>query len=128
VLATEALAIAVRQNVDIKGIIIDVQGTKLLQYAPDTAAVLSDITSAQVLFNLLASFRISCGLSIYLSKTEVMWIGSPRSNNRKPLGINFKLFRDFKQCKNKQTKKQNKTKQNKKAFECLAFSRLIFVW
>jgi len=126
VLATEALAIAVRQNVDIKGIIVDVQETKLLQYAPDMAAVLSDITSAKVLFNLLASFRISCGLSIYLSKTEVMWIGSPRSNNTKPLGINFKLFRDFRQYKNKQ--KKNKTKQNKKAFECLAFSRLIFVW
>ena len=115
-LATEALAIAVRQNVDIKDI-VDVQETKLLQYAPDMAAVLSDITSAKVLFNLLASFRISCGLSIYLSKTGVMWIGSPRSNNTKPLGINFKLFRDFRQYKNKQTKKKNKTKQNKKAFE-----------
>ena len=86
-LATEALAIAVRQNVDIKGIIADVQETKLLQYALDIAAVLSDITSAQVLFNLPASSRISCGLSIYLSKMKVMWIGSTRSNNTKPLGI-----------------------------------------
>ena len=71
-LATEALAIAVRQNVDIKGIIANVQETKLLQYALDIAAVLSNITSAQVLFNLLASSRISCGLSIYLSKMEVI--------------------------------------------------------
>lgn len=125
-LATEALAIAVRQNVNIKGIILHVQGTKLPQYAPDMAAVLSDITSAKVLFNLLTSFRISCGLSIYLSKTEVMWIGSPRSNNTKPLGINFKLFRDFRQYKNKQTKtKQNKTKKRLNVWHSRG---LIFVW
>ena len=45
-LATEALAVAVLQNVDIEGIIVDVQITKLLQYAPDMAAVLWDIISA----------------------------------------------------------------------------------
>ena len=89
VLAAEALAIAVRQNVHIKGILVDGQETKLLQYADDMTAVLSDITSAQELFNLLASFRISSGLSINWSKTEGMWIGSTRSNNTKPLGINW---------------------------------------
>lgn len=47
VLAAEALAIAVRQNVHIKGILVDGQETKLLQYADDMTAVLSDITSAQ---------------------------------------------------------------------------------
>ena len=63
-LAAEALAIAVRQNVHIKGILVDGQETKLLQYADDMTAVLSNITSAQGLFNLLDSFRISSGLSI----------------------------------------------------------------
>ena len=89
VLAAEALAIAVGQNVHIKGILVDGQETKLLQFADDMTAVLSDITSAQELFNLLDSFRISSGLSINWSKTEGMWIGSTRSNNTKPLGINW---------------------------------------
>ena len=88
-LAAEALAIAVRQNVHIKGILVDGQETKLLQYADDMTAVLSDITSAQELFNLLDSFRISSGLSINWSKTEGMWIGSTRSNKTKPVGINW---------------------------------------
>ena len=89
VLAAEALAIAVRQNVHIKGILVDGQETKLLQYADDITAVLLDITSAQELFNLLDSFKISSGLSINWSKTEGMWIGSTRSNKTKPLGINW---------------------------------------
>ena len=75
-LAAEALAITVRQNVDIKDIFVDGQETKLLQYGDEMNAVLSDITSAQALFNLLGSFRISSGLSINWSKAEGMWIGS----------------------------------------------------
>ena len=55
VLEAEALAIAVRQNVHIKGILADGQETKLLQYADDMTAVLSDITSAQEPFNTLTA-------------------------------------------------------------------------
>jgi len=41
VIAVETLAIAIRQNSDIKGIYIgDEQETKLLQYADDTTAIL----------------------------------------------------------------------------------------
>ena len=42
-LAVEILAIAVRDNVEIKGIAVEQQETKLLQYADDTTAVLSNI-------------------------------------------------------------------------------------
>ena len=54
VLAVETLAIAIRQNSMINGIAIGKNETKLLQYADDTTAVLSDIASAQALFRLLA--------------------------------------------------------------------------
>lgn len=90
VFVDEGLAIALRQNNEcIKGILVDGQETKLLQYADNMTAVLSDITLAQERFNLLDSFRISSGLSINWSKTEGMWIGSTRSNKTKPLGINW---------------------------------------
>ena len=41
-LAVETLAIAIRENEEIKGIVIDKEETKLLQYADHTTAVLSD--------------------------------------------------------------------------------------
>ena len=53
VVAVETLAIAVSQKSTIKGITIGKDETKLLQYADDTTAVLSDINSAGILFNLL---------------------------------------------------------------------------
>ena len=43
VVAVETLAIAIRQNSMINGITIEKEETKLLQYADDTTAVLSDI-------------------------------------------------------------------------------------
>ena len=85
VLAAKVLTIAVRQNVDIKAFFVDGQETKLLQYADD----MTEVLSAQALFNLLDSFRISSGLSIDWSKTEGLWIGSTRSNKTKQLGINW---------------------------------------
>ena len=58
VIAVETLAIAIRQNWDIKGIYIgEEQETKLLQYADDTTAILADTNSAEVLFELLDRFR-----------------------------------------------------------------------
>ena len=89
VLAAEALAIAVRQNTEIKGIFIGEQETKLLQYADDMTAVLSDTDSALALFSLLDSFKKASGLTINCAKTEGMWIGSTRANKAKPFGINW---------------------------------------
>ena len=57
VVAVETLAIAVRQNTAIKGITIGKDETKLLQYADDTTAVLSDVDSAHILFKLLDDFK-----------------------------------------------------------------------
>ena len=48
----------------IKGITIDRNETKLLQYADDTTAVLSDISSAQILFRLLNDFEQISGLAV----------------------------------------------------------------
>ena len=74
-LAVEVLAIAIRQNTSIRGISIDGQETKLLQYADDTTATLSDLNSARAFFDLLDTFKLLSGLAINYSKTEGMWIG-----------------------------------------------------
>ena len=46
VLAVETLALSIRANAEIKGIKMKQEETKLLQYADDTTAVLSDLNSA----------------------------------------------------------------------------------
>ena len=73
----------------IKGITIEKNETKLLQYADDTTAVLSDISSAQTLFRLLNDFEKISGLAVNPSKTEGLWIGSIREFESKPFGIKW---------------------------------------
>ena len=90
-LAVETLAIAIRANVEIKGIVINQEETKLLQYADDTTAVLSDLESAHELFQLLAKFKELSGLKVNCSKTEGFWIGSLKNNEMKPLGIKWPM-------------------------------------
>ena len=88
-LAVEILATVVRDNVEIKGIAIEQQETKLLQYADDTTAVLSNIESAHRLFQLLDEFKKLSGLKINRSKTEGMWIGTLKDSEMKPHGIKW---------------------------------------
>ena len=89
VVAVETLAIAIRQNSDIKGIYIEEQETKLLQHADDTTAILADTNSAKVLFELLDRFRNISGLKINCSKTEGMWIGSLKESKEECFGIKW---------------------------------------
>ena len=60
------------QNSEIKGINIGKEETKLLQYADDTIATLSDKNSATALFKLLGFFKSVFGLMINCTKTEGM--------------------------------------------------------
>ena len=89
VVAVETLAIAIRQNPDKKGIVIGKEETKLLQYADDTIAILSDTDSAKTLFKLLDLFHNVSGLKINSSKTEGMWIGSLKGSKEEPFGIEW---------------------------------------
>ena len=88
-MAAEALAIAVRQNKEINGITKGKEETKLLQYADDMNATLSDTTSLQALLDQLEVFKNVSGLTINCDKTEGMWIGSLRSNKMKLFGLKW---------------------------------------
>ena len=71
IIAVETLAIAVRQNTAITGITIGKNETKLLQYADDTTAVLSDVNSARIFFKLFDDFKKLSGLAINPSKSYI---------------------------------------------------------
>ena len=90
VVAVETFAVATRQlNSMINGITLEKEETKLLQYAGESTAVLSDINSAHTLFKLLDDFKKLSGLALYPTETEGMWIGSLRENKAKPFGIKW---------------------------------------
>ena len=74
-IAVEILAIAFSHK-NIKGIKINGSEAKLLQFADDTTAVLSDLNSALALFKTLEAFEKVSGLKLNVRKTEAMWIGS----------------------------------------------------
>ena len=85
------LAIAIRQNPDIKGIaVIGKEERKVQQYADDTAATLTDVDSANLLFNLMEIFQNIFGLNINSSKTEGMWIGSFRGKMEEPFSMKWR--------------------------------------
>ena len=84
------LAIAIRNEENIKGISIDGLETKLLQFADDTTAALSDLDSARALFALLELFEKTSGLKLNVMKTEAMWIGSLQNCESEPLGVKWK--------------------------------------
>ena len=95
VIAVEILAIAVRNQENIKGIRISGLETKLLQFADDTTAILADLNSARALLKLLNDFEKVSGLKLNVMKTEAMWIGSLQSCEEEPLGFRWKTCVKF---------------------------------
>ena len=89
VLCAEILANAIRNNQYIKGIKIHDKEFKISQYADDTTAFVSDITSAEKLFEILNAFQLSSGLEVNKSKTEAMWLGALRHNPEAPSDITW---------------------------------------
>ena len=95
VTAVEILAIAIRNQENIKGLTIDGLETKLLQFSDDTTAVLSDLDSARALFGLLERFEKASGLKLNVTKTEAMWIGSLYNCENERLGVKRKNVSNF---------------------------------
>ena len=87
----EILAIFVRSNTNIKGITIGDNETKLLAYADDMTALLSDTASAKELFDSLNIFEKYSGLKMNVSKTKTMWIGTMKNSSEKSLGLEWCL-------------------------------------
>ena len=66
-----------------------------MKFADDTAAILSNLNSANALFSLLEDFEKASGLKLNVKKTEAMWIGSLRSCEDQPLGVKWQTCIKF---------------------------------
>ena len=89
VVAIEILAAVIRTSIDIKGIKLESEEWKVVQYADDLTAFLSDLQSVQSLFILLDPFEQLSGLKVNYTKTEAMWLGSCRDNTETPLSLKW---------------------------------------
>ena len=89
VVAIEILAILIRSDANIKGITIGDNETKLLAYADDMTALLSDIPSLKKFLDSLNAFEMCSGLKMNVSKTKAMWIGTMKNSLEKPLGLEW---------------------------------------
>ena len=87
--AIEILAILIRSDANIKGITIGENETKLLAYADDMTALLSDIPSLKKFLDSLNAFEKCSGLKMNVSKTKAMWIGTMKNSLEKPLGLEW---------------------------------------
>ena len=79
VTAVGILGIAIRNKDSIKRIEIIHLEIKLLQFADDTTAVLSDLNFPNALFSSLEEFGEASSLKINVKKVEVMYIVSLKS-------------------------------------------------
>lgn len=75
IIVVEALAHAIRENKNIRGIHLNGLDTKVTQLADDTTLILKDILSLQFSMNLLNMFFQASGLKLNQGKTEVLVVG-----------------------------------------------------
>ena len=73
IIAVEILAAAIRASKEIKGIKLESDEYKIVQYADDLTAFLSDVKSVQNLFKLLDRFEKILGLKVNYTKTEAIY-------------------------------------------------------
>jgi hypothetical protein len=89
IMVVELLANKIRNNNDIKGIVIGDTEIKLVQMADDTTTFIQDENSLENILKILHTFEQYAGLKLNKSKTEAMWIGKNRNNITEPLGIKW---------------------------------------
>ena len=94
-MALEILLIQIRENADIKGIIINETEIKLSAYADDGSFFVTDIHSLQAIFFICNQFREFSSLKLNLEKSEACWIGKAKGREDKPIDCHWiNLYND----------------------------------
>lgn len=88
IIALEMLAIKIRSEENIKGIVISTEH-KISMYADDMTLMLKDLESVEKLLVLLEKFGNLSGLRINKEKSEAMWIGAKKHCKDTPLGLSW---------------------------------------
>ena len=93
ILCSEVLAIAIRQQQDIKGLKIGNKEIKITQYADDTCVCLylNGSNSLENIVKLFEDFYRYAGLKLNIDKMEIIWLGR---NNRSGTICNIKITQE----------------------------------
>ena len=78
-MCAEVLAITIREQQSIKGIVVGTKEIKLTQYADDTCVYWNGSNSLENMVKLFEDFYRYAGLKLNIDKTEAIWLGR---NNR----------------------------------------------
>ena len=89
ILVIEVLANYIRKCKSIQGIKVSGKEIKLAMYADDITAMIKDDQSAKLFFQTLSKFSLSSGLKINLEKSEGLWLGSCKNENKTPYNITW---------------------------------------
>ena len=82
--------IQIRENADIKGIIIDETEIKLSAYADDGSFFVTDIHSLQAIFFICNQFREFSSSKLNLEKSEACWTGKAKGREEdKPIDCHW---------------------------------------
>ena len=93
ILATELLAVEIRQDPDCKGISLpDDQKVKISQFADDTTIITENVESLKPHLQILDRFGNISGLKLNKKKTKAMWMGSMK--DRKIKVLDFKTTKE----------------------------------
>jgi hypothetical protein len=85
----EILAHAIRQNPNIRGLLLGIKEYKISQFADDTCLYLSDEGSLQLALSLIEKFAVCSGLNLNRYKSEAIWIAASSNFRHKPCGIKW---------------------------------------
>ena len=80
IICLEILAINIRRNKEIQGIVIDNEEIKLEIFADDLTSFLRDSASLNALLGTIECFTLCSGLKINYEKTEAMLLGNYKLN------------------------------------------------
>ena len=89
IIVAEVLACKILSDSVIKGISVNGNITKLLQYADDTNGLVSDLDSARRFLQVVEEFGDYSNLYMNKSKTQGMWLGKDRACKLKALNVTW---------------------------------------
>ena len=99
ILVAEIMAIKIRKESSIKGIMVEGHEFKLCQLADDTTIFVKDVQSVVKLVNILNEFKHYSGLKLNMEKTEAIPIGTNKlksitlPKSIKQIKINYSSFK-----------------------------------
>ena len=89
ILALEILFNQIKDNHQIKGVMIDGHEIKLSAYADDGNFLAINVQSLNLIFNTCETFEHFSSLKLNLEKSEACWIGSARGKADKPINCTW---------------------------------------